>query len=246
MSRIVSVVVSSFVAIAVNSIIVAGSAFAQDPPASEPPPVAQQTAASAASVFDQPGFDFGARLGYALPFGKTDGDDNLSDFLSGAIPVVLEAGYRLNADFTIGALFQYGFARIKSNSGFDCSGAGGVDCSARILRLGIEGIYNLNLGAPVTPWVGLGTGYEWFSFSASGPGGEASAGARGFEFVTLHAGGDYRLAPNFALGLFASFSVAQYATASVDIPGTPSTSMDITDKKIHEWLQLGVRGRFGI
>ena len=169
-----------------------------------------------------------------------------SDFLSGAIPVVLEAGYRLNADFTVGALFQYGFARIKSGNAFDCSGASGVDCSARILRLGIEAIYNLNLGTPVTPWVGLGTGYEWFSFSASGPGGEASAGARGFEFVTLHAGGDYRLAPNFALGGFVSFSLAQYATTSVELPGAPSTSMDITDKRMHEWLQLGVRGRFGI
>jgi len=245
MSRVVLVVVSSFVAIAVNSIILAGSAFAQDPPATQPPPVAQQTASSAASVFEQPGFDFGARLGYAVPFGKTDGNDNLSDFLSGAIPVVLEAGYRLNADFTIGALFQYGFARIKSNGDFDCSAAG-IDCSARILRLGIEGIYNLNLAGPVTPWVGLGTGYEWFSFSASGPGGEASAGANGFEFVTVHAGGDYRLAPNFALGGFVSLSLAQYKTVSAEIPGMPSTSMDITDKKMHEWLQLGVRGRFGI
>lgn len=243
MSRVVLVVVSSFVAIAVNS-IVAASAFAQDPPATEPPPVAQQTAAKPA-VFDQPGFDLGVRLGYALPFGNTSGDSKLSDGVAGTIPIVLEAGYRLNADITIGALFQYAFGRVADGGPLDCAGTG-VDCSVSVMRLGIEGIYNLHLAAPVTPWVGLGTGYEWLNFSASMAGQSGSFNVRGFEFVTLHAGGDYRLAPNFALGGFVSFSLAQYSSASIELPGMPSTSMDLTDKKMHEWLQLGVRGRFGI
>jgi hypothetical protein len=245
MSRVVLVVVSSFVAIAVNSIILAGSAFAQDPPATQPPPVAQQTASSAASVFEQPGFDFGARLGYALPFGNTDGDDKLSDGVSGAVPVVLEVGYRLNANFTVGALFQYGIAQVKSNDTTGCN-ASGVDCSGSVIRLGVEGIYNLDLDAPLRPWVGISTGYEWFGITASAGGQSASASAKGFEFVTLHAGGDYRMSPNFALGPFVSFSLAQYGSATIELPGSGSATMDLTDKKMHEWLQLGVRGRFGI
>jgi hypothetical protein len=33
---------------------------------------------------------------------------------------------------------------------------------------------------------------------------------------------------------------------SVEAPGVPSMTMDLTDKKMHEWLQIGVRGKFGI
>lgn len=246
MSRIVSYVVSGCLAVAVHAILVA-PAFAQDPPATDPstapPPVAQQTAASAASVFDQPGFDFGARLGYAVPFGNTSGDDKLSDGVSGAVPFVLEAGYRVNASITVGALFQYGVAQVKDGDTTGCGG--GVSCSASVMRLGIEGIYNLNLGTAMAPWVGLSTGYEWFSLTASGGGQSATVSAKGFEFVSLHAGGDFSLAPNFALGPFVSLSLAQYASASVEGAGV-SMSMDLTDKKMHEWLQLGVRGRFGI
>jgi len=247
MSRTVSIVVSSFVAVALH-VVVAGSAFAQDPPAVEPsaaeppsnqpPPVAQQTAASAGSVFDLPGFDFGARLGYALPMGNADADSKLSDGISGAIPIVLEAGYRINPNLTVGALFQYGIARIKDSTTCNTSG---VDCSGSVMRLGVEAIYNLNLASPLSPWVGVGTGYEWFGTSVSAGGQSASVTAKGFEFVTLHAGGDYRLAPNFALGPFLSFSVGQYGSVS-----TPNGGGDITDKGIHEWIQLGVRGRFGI
>ena len=244
MSRFVSVVVSSFVAIAVNS-MGATSAFAQDPPAVEPPPVAQQTAAAPEAAFDRPGFDFGVRLGYALPFGGIDGDDDVSEGVSGAVPVVLEAGYRLNSNFTIGALFQYGIMQVKENDTTGCN-TPGIGCSGSVVRLGLEGIYNIDSDGPFRPWVGVGTGYEWFTFSASGPGGEASLTAKGFEFVTLHAGGDYRMTPNFALGPFVSFSLAQYSSGTVEVPGSGSVTMDIDDKKLHEWLQLGVRDRFGI
>jgi hypothetical protein len=245
MSRFVSVLVFSFVAVAVHATVV-GGAFAQDPPdpATEPPPVAQQKAAPEVA-FDRPGFDFGLRLGYALPFGGIDGDDDISEGVSGAVPIVLEAGYRLTPDFTIGALFQYGVMQVKENDTTGCN-TPGLGCSGSVIRLGIEGIYNINIDGPFRPWVGIGTGYEWFTFAASGPGGEASLTARGFEFVTLQAGGDYRMSPNFALGPFVSFSLAQYASGTVEVPGGTSVTMDITDKKLHEWLQLGVRGRIGL
>ena len=267
MSRFVSVVVSSFLVVAAQAAI-GGSAVAQDQPSVEPapgeaapgeaapagaapaeparpvpPPVAQESAVRPA-VFDAPGVDFGARVGYGLPFGNTSGTDKLSDGTSGVIPLVLEVGYRVNANFTIGGLFQYGFMQVKENSSTGCGG--GLDCSGSIVRLGIEAIYNLNLDATMSPWVGIGTGSEWFSITESASGPSASGNARGFEFVTLHAGGDFRLASQFALGPFVSLSIAEYTNASAEIPGFPTMTMDLTDKKLHEWLQFGVRGRFGI
>jgi opacity protein-like surface antigen len=234
----------------------ASQAFAQTPPPGAPPPatpaaepaaaptpVAQQTG-SQPSPLSKPGVDLGVRLGYALPFGNTDGTDKLSDGFSGAVPIVLEAGYRLNESFTVGALFQYGLAQVKENMTTMCGGA--VSCSGSVIRLGIEGIYNFNLDAPVTPWVGIGSGYEWMNISGTVAGQNISAGAKGFEFVTVHAGGDYRVTPQLALGPFLSFSLAQYSSISGEAPGLGSTTMDITQKKMHEWLQIGVRGKFGL
>jgi hypothetical protein len=42
--------------------------------------------------------------------------------------------------------------------------------------------------------LGLGTGYEWGSINASNALGNASENANGWEFLTLQAGGDIRLA----------------------------------------------------
>lgn len=258
MSRKVSGV-SSFVAVALSCAL-GSAAFAQPagaPPAAPPPgappaappagapaaepPIAQQSGAAPAAL-DKPGFDFGARLGYALPFGSADKGDKLSDTFSGAIPIVLEAGYRLNPNITVGALFQYAFAQVKD----DTLCGNGVSCSGHVMRLGIEGIYNFNLDSVLTPWVGLGVGYEWMGVSAEANGVSASVSARGFEFLSLHAGGDYRMSSQLALGPFLSFSLSQYSRESADIPGLGSMSGDVTDKALHEWLQIGVRGKFGI
>jgi hypothetical protein len=250
--------VSSLVAVALSCAF-APQAFGQAPPgappptesaapppaepAAAPPPTAQQSGAPA-SVLDKPGFDFGLRLGYALPMGDESSGSKLSDGLSGAIPIVLEAGYRINGNITVGALFQYGFAQVKDNMSTGCGGA--VSCSGSVMRLGIEGIYNFNLDAVLTPWVGIGTGYEWLGVSLSSGGQSGSASERGFEFLTVHVGGDYKLSPQVALGPFLSFSLGEYSTVSASAPGLASTSMDISNKAMHEWLQIGVRGKFGI
>ena len=258
MSRTVSCV-SSFVAVAL-SCAVASQAFAQEPPpgappvgappagappaepVAAPPPIAQQSAPPT-NVMDKPGVDFGVRLGYALPFGNTSGTEKMSDGISGAVPIVLEAGYRINANFTVGALFQYALMQVKNNDTTGCGGA--VSCSGSVLRLGIEGIYNFNLDTPLSPWVGLGTGYEWMGIDLSSGGQSGSVSTSGFEFVTLHAGGDYHVNQQLALGPFVSFSLAQYSSESIS-GGGMSMSMDVPDKKIHEWLQIGIRGKFGI
>ena len=224
---------SSFVAVALL-VVGAAPAFAQDPPTIEPgvepSPVTQQFAAPPAA-FDRPGFDFAARLGYAFPFGNAFGDSKLSDATPGAVPLVVEAGYRLNAHFTIGALFQYGFSRINEDAGVDCTGAG---CSGRVVRLGIQGIFNVDRAALLIRWLGIGTGYEWLN-----P--KGAQDVRGFELVTLQGGADYRVTPQLAVGPFFSFSLGRYTTTDSE-----STSTDLRDKRLHEWLQLGVRGRIGL
>jgi hypothetical protein len=195
------------------------------------------------SPIDRPGLDVGLRLGFASPFGKLAGDlgggpTSISDYLSGTIPLALELGYRINADFTLGMLFQYAFGLTKN-----CGP--GESCSASDIRLGLEGLYRIQNESQFIPWFGVGFGYEWLSLGVSSGGESVSVGFRGFEFVTLQAGGDYRLSPYFSLGPFVSFSLGQYDTASAEM-GASSGSRDIPNKDMHEWLQFGMKGTFNL
>jgi opacity protein-like surface antigen len=216
------------------SVALFGAATAATAQAQTAPTPVASTQPASASVVDRPGFDFGMRLGYALPMGSASKDNSIRDGISGAIPIVLEAGYRFTPNITAGALFQYALAQTKN-----CDA--GASCSASVVRLGIEGLYNFRMGTTLDPWVGLGIGYEWLNVSESAGGQSQDASLGGMEFVTLHGGADYRLSPQLALGPFLSFSLARYGSAS-----SGSTSIDIPNTALHEWLQLGVRGTFSI
>jgi hypothetical protein len=212
-------------------------------PAPLPPsrPVVQESAARPA-VFDNRGFEFGLRFGYALPYGNVRSSIKLTDAATRALPVVFEAGYRLNGNFTLGALLQFGVVEVSDSLFTGCEAD--VSCSGSVVRFGIEGIYNLDLDAALSPWIGIGAGYEWLNLTGSMNGHPATVDNHGFELVTVHAGADYRVSPQFALGPFVSFSLAEYATsywAYYDL----SQTTHIPDKSLHEWLQLGIRGRFG-
>jgi len=181
------------------------------------------------SVIEHPGFDLGVRLGYAIPFGDVFQNAGLADGLSGAIPFVLEAGYRFNPNVTAGLLFQYAFGQPKN-----CPDS----CSASIVRFGAEAIYSFRTGNMLDPWLGAAIGYEWLNTSETGT---PDAQFSGVEFLTLQGGADYRMGPQFALGPFLSFSIARYGSAS-----SGGTSVDIPQTAMHEWLQLGVRGTFNL
>src|SRR5947208_1538760 len=102
---------------------------------------ARQAAAQAGPP-DKPGVDLGLRVGYAIPFGDIDGDsgDSLSGTFSGAVPFLIEAGYRLDRHFTLGPYFQYALAQVKDGAGGLCGN--GVSCSGSIIRLGLEALYH--------------------------------------------------------------------------------------------------------
>lgn len=191
---------------------------------------------------EQPGIDLAVRVGYAIPFGDISGDagNGLASRVDSAVPLVLEAGYRFDAALTLGLYFQYGFLQVNDNF---CGG--NTDCSGSVIRLGVEGLYHFDLGKRVVPWAGLGVGYEWGNINGSNALGDASESAHGWEFLTVQGGGELHLLPQVAVGPYLSFSIARYGSGSGQL-GNVTFSGDITNPAVHEWLQLGVRGSFGL
>ncbi len=189
----------------------------------------------------------GARLGYAFGMGDVGGDSggtlHMSDWTKSHVPVQVDVLFKVAPGLRIGPYFSYGWAQTGGDLKDACD-LSGVDCTASIMRLGVEATFTVPQPGPFAPWFGAGFGYEWSKVHISFPGGSGDMKARGFEFLNLQVGGDFKPAPRFRIGPFAQLSFAQYST--VDTTGDGVGPSDIPTKKFHEWFQIGVRGAFDL
>ena len=183
------------------------------------------------------GFSMALRLGYAIPMGDAGGLATMDDFFGGSVPLWVDVGYRIDRSMFIGAYFQYAFGTVSSTFDNLACVPNGISCSASTLRIGAEFLYKFMPDASFAPWVGIGIGYESTSIDASMAGATGSTSFSGFEFVNLQLGGDFKVSPAFALGPYVALSVAEYSDIEA-LGGLPF------DKKIHQWLQFGVKGTF--
>lgn len=191
----------------------------------------------------------GARVGYAWGMGDVGGDPSgnlkMSDWIKGQVPIQVDAMFRLAPGLAVGGYFSYGFGQAGGQLKDTVCDVPGVDCTPSNMRLGVQATWAIPAGGGFLPWVGLGTGYEWSKLHASGPGGSGDVKFRGWEILNLQLGGDFLATPLFRVGPFVMLSLGRYSTAEStgDLAGAVTL---IPEKKVHEWLQLGVRGTFDI
>jgi len=192
------------------------------------------------------GFEGGVRTGYGVPLGKAtdNAGDDMSNGITGIIPIWVDAGYRIDQSLFIGAYFQYGIGFIGDDFEEVCD-ISSVDCSTSSMRVGAQIHYHFAPTSPANPWIGYGLGYEWFKISVEGPAAEANVTASGFEFANFQAGLDFMASPNFYVGPFVSFSLDQYS--SIDCDGSACGTIQdgsIDEKSLHQWFVFGIRGGY--
>jgi hypothetical protein len=206
------------------------------------------TAGIASADEEGAGAELGVRSGYSLPLGKTasNGTD-VSDLVTGTIPLWFDLGYRFTPHWMVGAYFAYGFGLLGSQykDGCDVSGA---SCNVHDMRLGGQVHYHFRPQEDLDPWIGAGLGYEWLSTRAEGGGQGATLTLKGLEFLNLQAGLDFLLGDDksFGLGPFVAMSFAQYGSGScsIKVAGTTTDCGGDIDSTVHEWFTVGVRGVF--
>ena len=164
------------------------------------------------------GFAFGVRTGLGLPLGLLEGGDGhedrkLRDVVDGIIPVQLDAGFFLGSSFYVGASFQY--ARTLLDGG--CPE--GTECSASDLRFGVNASFHFPVSGRMSPWLGVGAGYEILK-----PRGLAY---KGVEFLNGQVGADFNLSGPVWAGPYAMFTAGRFTNVNEDRP--------------HYWLIGGVR-----
>jgi hypothetical protein len=192
------------------------------------------------------GFTMGARAGYALPMGsisKDQGSTDLSRVASGMAPFWIDMGYRIAGHWYVGGYFQLG---IIATSGEVCKGTASCSSSGTDIRFGGIAKYIFRPNAKITPWLGISSGYEIINLSVTGGQASRDSSAKGWEFIGLHVGGDFRVSKNVSLGPSLMASFGQYSSVSSSGTNEASTSRDFTNTALHEWVFFGANGRFDL
>jgi len=188
-------------------------------------------------------FTLGARVSAALPMGSVSSDPEngpllIDELVALSIPVQLDAGVTLSGRWSVGAYVQYGWNVLQVGQ---CKK--GESCSLTGLRAGVQALFSLHDRGD-TPWVGVGTGYEWLFTRYIIAGVTTTLDVGGWEFVNLQAGYDVVVSPGWKVGPWISGSVGEFSRASLRYDGQ-TTDGNIPNKAVHGWLQIGVKVTFG-
>lgn len=205
--------------------------------------IAALIVAPVAQAADRTGFVLGARAAYGFPLGDIgnfdeapDADDAFDSLVDNAFPLWAELNYRFGPSFEAGAYFQYAFL----NLGDDFGGDDGSD-----LRLGLQLNYIFAPGESLSPWIGVGGGWEWLrgdtSIDPLNLQEVADTSIDGWD-VMVQGGLDFHVGDRLTIGPFAALTFGQFG--DFEIEGFNEDDTNIDDKAWHEWLQLGVRATF--
>jgi hypothetical protein len=196
------------------------------------------------------GLSIGARSGYALPVGTVardpflNGVTDLSRYASGMVPFAADVGYRITPHWYVGGTFTFGIVSTGSQL---CQGVnGGCTSSANDIRAGGMLKYTFAPERKLTPWIGVGGGYEVLNISRTVGTVTTDATVKGWELLNVHAGLDYRAATHVTVGPVVGFSLAQYTSFSQSSSNGQSTSTDINNTALHHWFFFGVGGKYDL
>ncbi|MCP3143585.1 hypothetical protein [Pyxidicoccus xibeiensis] len=177
------------------------------------------------------GVTLGLRVGLGLPLGRLQGGDGHYDVpmrkvVSAIIPTQLDLGTFLSSRIYVGASFQYAVGFPAD----DC--VQGSSCLASAMRFGINMSYHLPVSDTLSPWLGLGVGYEVFAPDQSPyvvdlEPRKVNSAFNGLELVNVQGGIDFGLGGPAWLGPFVTLTVGEYS--------------DVNEEALHSWLIGGVR-----
>ncbi len=203
------------------------------------------------SAFAEVPVTAGARVGFALPFGDVAKDSAMGDTTSGALPVQLDAAYRILPNLHVGLYLGYAPA-MKGGKLADSLKDAPSDVSVSVsqLRYGLQGQYHLTPDEPKDAWVGIALGSESLRTAFSDGDDTKNSSLSGTEYG-VQGGMTWTVAPKFRIGPTASLMLTSYSTADSDKSSgskSSSSSKDLSsdDKTTHLWLTIGVGGTFSL
>jgi opacity protein-like surface antigen len=207
----------------------------------------------------------GVRAGYAIPAGDAYeasgfGSFKQNDLAKGAVALQVDASWRFSSSLSAGLYYGYGLGTAGSKLKTFCSTPGASCDSPTTSRYGVQAAYTLGLGLPIDPWIGVSAGLQTASFKVknfiygvnpfTAPPtplvADLKGTLRGWE-AGVEGGVDFRLIGPVVIGPFVSVGIGQYTVQDVSLSDQGKVKGGGVDTaKTHEWITLGLRGRFDI
>jgi hypothetical protein len=187
-------------------------------------------------------FVIGARLGYAVGLGEADRGEKQHDIIESHLPIWVDIGFMANQYFMLGLYGAYAGGFVGPKISNNCI-TNAINCTASVMRVGLQGQIHLYPKEKLDPWFGLGIGYEWASIDMVGKSESSTTRFDGFEYLNFQFGYDNKVSSAFGIGPFISLSLGQYQMMTHSASTQKSTSTALT-KSAHEWLTFGLRGAF--
>jgi hypothetical protein len=184
----------------------------------------------------------GLRLGYAKAQGNVGGQLNMDEWVNSQIPVQADVLVRVTPRLSIGAYGAWGFGSADGGDVKATCSSPGVSCSIAVIRAGVQGVWEFEPGS-MTPWLGVGAGYEWNALHAENGSTAVDIRFTGFEWLNVQGGADWKVASSLSIGPFLMVSIGQYDSGHFGVSGAGGFNAEPSEKSIHMWLQIGVRGR---
>ncbi len=162
---------------------------------------------------------------------------SMGDVFNSQVGLWFEGGGRITPHLGLGIYLDLGIGDPASAVSSACS-ASGTSCTATTGRVGPLLRYTFEPYASSTPWVAIGTGYEWANMTLDyGGANQKYFGYDGWEMLRLMAGVDLRTSPVFGFGLYAGVSFGRYS--HYDEPGA-GLSYGIGSESTHTTVEAGL------
>jgi hypothetical protein len=186
------------------------------------------------------GLFMGGDAGRNVPIGGGPGQDvSIRQSFDPQLDVYVEGGIRLNHHLALALYGDFGHGDPSSNVRAEAPCAAfGASCTANTGRVGLLLRHTFRPADYSTPWIAIGTGYEWGDVNLDDGFGNSTRyfSYTGWEIARLMAGIDLRTNPIFGVGLYGGVSLSRYShysDAAVDV-NLPSGSL-------HNMVEVGVR-----
>jgi hypothetical protein len=183
------------------------------------------------------GFQAALRSGVGIPWGKASGDagDELSARSGWQVPIIIDAGFKLNKPIFLGLYVGAGYGSGRA----DACANDNFECSSWSYQFGVQGQYQFGASEAINPWIGYGFGYEILRQSLSAEGYDETQVSHGLTFAKLGAGADLRGV--FGVGPFFEVSAGRFEAASTDVDGISVHEGPVDQSEWHGLFTFGVR-----
>jgi hypothetical protein len=210
------------------------------PPPAYPAYPAQQAAQRNTGPMSPLWLSFG--IGGSFPGGDAAAGVPMRDVFDSQLGVLIDGGVRLNPHLGLGLYLDLGYGDPASNWRAYCETTYQTSCSANTGRFGIQLRHTFDPYAASTPWISVGTGYEWGGITAdyAGSGNYEVATYHGWEILRLMGGIDLRTSPVFGVGLYGGVSFGQYSSYNEPDAGYFDQSLS-GQQKIHSTIEAGLK-----